>query len=140
MTARGSLDLSPWLYVMPAELAPFKDLLMSYGAADGFSAVQYCSVLHDMAVATGAAPGLGPAAPATPGGTAADEEARGGSGAAGEGATAAAVGRGGAQQLTERQLGQVVAVAQVGGDSCFIPLCSRGLKCSGAFKCTLQAA
>ncbi|GFR39741.1 hypothetical protein Agub_g223, partial [Astrephomene gubernaculifera] len=46
---KGSLDLSPYLYVMPAELAPFKDLLLSYGAADGFSAVQYCSVLQDMA-------------------------------------------------------------------------------------------
>ncbi|GLC59948.1 hypothetical protein PLESTB_001557000 [Pleodorina starrii] len=92
---KGSLDLSPWLYVMPAELAPFKDLLLSYGAADGFSAVQYCSVLQDMAEATGVA------AAAQPSGSAAADGSRPPPPPA---------------ALTEVQLGQVVAVAQALAD------------------------
>lgn len=88
---QGSLDLSPWLYVLPAELAPFKDLLLSYGAADGFSAVQYCNVLKDMADATGAC-------------------AVQGSGTVGDVSPGPQPHQ---QPLTELQLGQVVAVSQV---------------------------
>lgn len=29
---QGSLDLSPWLYVLPSELSPFKDLLQQVRA------------------------------------------------------------------------------------------------------------
>ncbi|GLI60510.1 hypothetical protein VaNZ11_002673 [Volvox africanus] len=104
---KGSLDLSPWLYVMPAELAPFKDLLLSYGAADGFSAVQYCSVLQDMAEATGVTAQL--------------------LDASGDGSTAVAPSPP-PQPLTEVQLGQVVAVAQAladltlpGGATIYLP-------------------
>lgn len=41
---RGSLDLSPWLYVTPLELAPFKALLLQLGAQQAFSAEQYIGV------------------------------------------------------------------------------------------------
>eukprot|EP00198_Chlamydomonas_reinhardtii_P000860 XP_001690195.1 predicted protein [Chlamydomonas reinhardtii] len=46
---KGSLDLSPWLYVLPAELAPFKALLLGYGAAEAFSAAQYAAFLQALA-------------------------------------------------------------------------------------------
>ncbi|KXZ55127.1 hypothetical protein GPECTOR_3g279 [Gonium pectorale] len=103
---KGSLDLSPWLYVMPAELAPFKDLLLSYGAADGFSAVQYCSVLQDLAAATGVI--------APPPGSAAAAAAAAAAG--GEAATPTVP-----QALTEAQLGQAVAVAQALADLALPP-------------------
>ncbi|EFJ44918.1 hypothetical protein VOLCADRAFT_118510 [Volvox carteri f. nagariensis] len=99
---KGSLDLSPWLYVMPAELAPFKDLLLSYGAADGFSAVQYCSVLQDMAEATGAV-GSASVSAAT-------------AAAAASSSPALPPPPPPPQPLMEVQLGQVVAVAQALAD------------------------
>ena len=43
------MDLAPWLYVTPAELAPFRDLLLRLGAREAFSAAQYASVLTSMA-------------------------------------------------------------------------------------------
>ena len=46
---RGPLDLAPWLYVTPAELAPFRDLLLRLGAREAFSAAQYAAVLAAMA-------------------------------------------------------------------------------------------
>ncbi|MEW5316662.1 MAG: hypothetical protein WDW38_008017 [Sanguina aurantia] len=41
-------DLSPWLFVIPAELAPFKALLLSFGASESFSPAQYIALLQDM--------------------------------------------------------------------------------------------
>jgi sacsin len=46
---RGPLDLAPWLHVIPAELAPFRDLLLRLGAHESFGAGQYAGVLAAMA-------------------------------------------------------------------------------------------
>ena len=46
---RGPLDLAPWLHVTPAELAPFRELLLRLGAHESFSAGQYAGVLAAMA-------------------------------------------------------------------------------------------
>lgn len=45
---QGNLDLSPWLYVIPSDLAPFRELLLQLGAAPAFSAAQYRQLLQDM--------------------------------------------------------------------------------------------
>eukprot|EP00798_Chlamydomonas_sp_ICE-L_P006706 gene6706-3376_t len=45
---RGTLDLSPWLFVLPSDLSPFRDLLLKFGATEEFSAQQYTSLLSDM--------------------------------------------------------------------------------------------
>ena len=50
---RGPLDLAPWLYVTPAELAPFRDLLLRLGAREAFGAAQYAAVLSAMAKRVG---------------------------------------------------------------------------------------
>ena len=47
-SSQGSLDLSPWLYVTPADLAPFKTLLLKLGATLAFSAQQLARVLAEM--------------------------------------------------------------------------------------------
>lgn len=52
---QGSLDLSPWLYVIPSELAPFRDLLAQFGVTESFSAQQYVAVLREMHDAAGEA-------------------------------------------------------------------------------------
>ncbi|KAK9808692.1 hypothetical protein WJX72_002029 [[Myrmecia] bisecta] len=44
----GPLNLAPWLYVLPGELAPFRDLLLQLGVPHHFSPRQYVSVLHGM--------------------------------------------------------------------------------------------
>ena len=54
--SRGPLDLAPWLYVTPAELAPFRDLLLRLGAREAFGAAQYASVLAAMAKHAGSQP------------------------------------------------------------------------------------
>ena len=56
LLSRGPLDLAPWLYVTPAELAPFRDLLLRLGAREAFSAVQYAAVLAAMAKRAGGQP------------------------------------------------------------------------------------
>jgi hypothetical protein len=43
---RGPLNLSPWLYVIPLELAPFKDLLAALAVPPSFTPSQYCQVCH----------------------------------------------------------------------------------------------
>ena len=53
---RGPLDLAPWLYVTPAELAPFRDLLLRLGAREAFGAAQYAAVLSAMAARPGGQP------------------------------------------------------------------------------------
>lgn len=53
---RGPLDLSPLLYVIPLELAPFQQLLQSLGVQPSFSAEQYASVLSTMAAEAAGAP------------------------------------------------------------------------------------
>eukprot|EP00803_Ostreobium_quekettii_P010692 evm.model.scf_230.1 EVM.evm.TU.scf_230.1 scf_230:55-29919(-) len=53
---KGSLNLSPWLYVIPIELAPFKDVLLRLGAKESFSSDQYISVLWEIASAVGGQP------------------------------------------------------------------------------------
>lgn len=58
---RGSLDLSPWLYVIPLDLAPFKSLFLQLGAQQSFSAQQYISVLQDMAAQAKGQQALSPA-------------------------------------------------------------------------------
>jgi hypothetical protein len=35
------MDLSPHLYVLPAELAPFRDLLAALGVRPSFTGAQY---------------------------------------------------------------------------------------------------
>ena len=49
MPCRGPLDLAPWLHVTPAELAPFRDLLLRLGAHESYDAGQYAGVLAAMA-------------------------------------------------------------------------------------------
>ena len=49
---QGSLDLSPWLFVIPADLAPFKSLMIHLGATAVFSREQYVTVLSGMREAT----------------------------------------------------------------------------------------
>ena len=41
---RGPLNLAPWLYVIPLELAPFRELLGALGVPPAFTAHQYCQV------------------------------------------------------------------------------------------------
>ena len=48
---RGPVNLSPWLYCIPSDLAPFHDLLAQLGVLDSFSADQYCDIMSDMAAA-----------------------------------------------------------------------------------------
>lgn len=48
---RGPLNLSPWVYCIPAEIAPFAELLTALGVRKSFSAEQYCGILADMAAA-----------------------------------------------------------------------------------------
>lgn len=43
-TRRGPINLAPWLFVIPLELAPFKDLLSALGVPPSFTARQYCQV------------------------------------------------------------------------------------------------
>lgn len=53
---QGSLDLSPYLYVLPLELAPFRDLLATLGAQEAFSGPQYAAMLSDLAQKSGGQP------------------------------------------------------------------------------------
>lgn len=48
---RGPVNLSPWLYCIPSDLAPFHDLLAQLGVRKSFSAEQYVSIMADMAAA-----------------------------------------------------------------------------------------
>ncbi len=50
---RGPLNLAPWAFCIPAELAPFGDLLSRLGVREAFSAEQYVGILDDMAAALG---------------------------------------------------------------------------------------
>ena len=49
----GPLNLAPWLFVLPGELAPFRDLLLRLGVPHHFSASQYAGVLTGMRAAAG---------------------------------------------------------------------------------------
>ena len=49
----GPLNLAPRLYVVPAELAPFKDLFLRFGAHGEFSVAQFCGFLADLAATSG---------------------------------------------------------------------------------------
>ena len=46
---RGPLNLAPWLYVIPGDLASFKELFLQLGVHDGFAAPQYLGMLSDLA-------------------------------------------------------------------------------------------
>lgn len=46
---RGPLNLAPWLYVIPGDLASFKELFLQLGVHDGFAAPQYLGMLNDLA-------------------------------------------------------------------------------------------
>ncbi len=52
----GPLNLAPWLYVIPIDLAPFKQLLVHVGVCPEFTVSQYRSLLADMAEAGGGKP------------------------------------------------------------------------------------
>jgi hypothetical protein len=43
---QGSMDLAPYLYVLPLELTPFLDVLAALGGQEAFSAAQYTTVLQ----------------------------------------------------------------------------------------------
>ena len=49
---RGPLNLAPWLYVIPGDLASFKELFLQLGVHDGFAAPQYLGMLSDLAEAS----------------------------------------------------------------------------------------
>ena len=51
LLCRGPVNLSPWLYCIPSDLAPFHDLLAQLGVRESFSAEQYCDIMSDMAAA-----------------------------------------------------------------------------------------
>lgn len=53
---RGPLSLAPRLYVLPAELNPFKDLFRRLGVPEQFTAQQFLGVLADLAAAAGSEP------------------------------------------------------------------------------------
>ena len=48
---RGPVNLSPWLYCIPSDLAPFHDLLAQLGVRESFGTEQYVSIMADMAAA-----------------------------------------------------------------------------------------
>ena len=48
---RGPANLAPWVYCIPADLAPFQELLAQLGVRESFSAEQYVGIMADMAVA-----------------------------------------------------------------------------------------
>jgi len=48
---RGPVNLAPWVYCIPSDLAPFHDLLAQLGVKDSFTAQQYVGVMTDMAAA-----------------------------------------------------------------------------------------
>ena len=48
---RGPVNLAPWVYCIPADLAPFHDFLAQLGVRDSFSARQYVGIMADMAAA-----------------------------------------------------------------------------------------
>ena len=50
---RGPLNLAPWLYIIPGELAPFSALFTQLGARESFTAEQYISTLGDIVAAHG---------------------------------------------------------------------------------------
>jgi hypothetical protein len=54
--SRGPLNLAPLLFVIPLELAPFRELLLALGARDAFPPGQYAEVLAEMAAAAGGKP------------------------------------------------------------------------------------
>ena len=56
MACRGPLSLAPRLYVLPAELNPFKDLFRRLGVPEQFTAQQFLGVLADLAAAAGSNP------------------------------------------------------------------------------------
>lgn len=47
------MNLSPWVYCIPGDLAPFKDLLALLGVRGSFTADQYVGILADMHAALG---------------------------------------------------------------------------------------
>ena len=49
----GPINLAPRLYVVPAELAPFNHLFVSFGAPLEFNAAQYTAFLADVAQVSG---------------------------------------------------------------------------------------
>jgi sacsin len=51
--AFGGGQLAPWLYCIPAELSPFRELLLQLGVRESFTADQYVQVLESMAAAAG---------------------------------------------------------------------------------------
>lgn len=55
-TVRGPINLAPRLYVVPAELAPFNDLFITFGTPLEFDATQYTTFLADLAAATDCKP------------------------------------------------------------------------------------
>ncbi len=56
LCCRGPLNLSPWLYCIPGDLQPFRQLLAELGVAESFTADQYVGVLADMVAAFGKDP------------------------------------------------------------------------------------
>ena len=56
LCCRGPLNLSPWLYCIPGDLQPFRQVLAELGVAESFTADQYVGVLADMAAAFGKDP------------------------------------------------------------------------------------
>jgi hypothetical protein len=52
----GPLNLAPWLYVIPIDLAPFKQFLVHVGVCPEFTVSQYRSLLADMAEAVAGKP------------------------------------------------------------------------------------
>jgi sacsin len=53
--AFSGAQLAPWLYSIPAELSPFRELLVELGVRDSFTADQYVQVLLAMGQAAGRA-------------------------------------------------------------------------------------
>ncbi len=51
--AFGGGQLAPWLFCIPAELSPFRELLLQLGVREAFTADQYVQVLESMAAAAG---------------------------------------------------------------------------------------
>ena len=45
------MNLAPWVYCIPADLAPFHQFLTQLGVKDAFSAEQYVGIMADLAAA-----------------------------------------------------------------------------------------
>jgi hypothetical protein len=53
---QGALDLSPYLFVLPMPLSPFRQLLAALGAAEAFSGAQFAGLLRELAAMAGSRP------------------------------------------------------------------------------------